>query len=76
MNGVYSLDGQVFEFKGHVKTEASASQMVTGWKSILLMPFDKMLKKNGAGMELPVSKYSGTGDEPHFGLALEGCKRV
>ncbi len=69
MNGVYSLNGQVFEFKGHVKTQAAASEMVTGWKALLLMPFDKRLRKNGAGMELPVS-ISGTGNEPHFGLAF------
>ena len=30
MNGVYSMDGNIFEFKGHVRTEATASQMVTG----------------------------------------------
>ena len=72
MNGVYSLDGQVFEFKGHVRTDATASQMTTGWKSILLMPVDKFLKKNGAGMELPI-EISGTQSEPHIGLALSGA---
>jgi hypothetical protein len=71
MNGVYTTAGDVFEFKGHVRTEATASQMVTGWKSILLMPVDKFLKKNGAGLELPVS-ISGTGGDVKFGLAMGG----
>lgn len=71
MNGVYSLDGNVFEFKGHVRTEASASQMVTGWKSWLLKPVDPFLRKNGAGLELPV-EISGTQGDVHFGLALHG----
>jgi len=71
MNGVYTTTGDVFEFKGHVRTEATASQMVTGWKSILLMPVDKFLKKNGAGLELPVS-ISGTGGDVKFGLAMGG----
>jgi hypothetical protein len=71
MNGVYSLDGNVFEFKGHVRTEATASQMVTGWKSWLLKPVDPFLKKNGAGVQLPVS-ISGTQGDVHFGLALHG----
>jgi hypothetical protein len=71
MNGVYSLDGNVFEFKGHVRTEATASQMVTGWKSWLLKPVDPFLKKNGAGLQLPVS-ISGTQGDVHFGLALHG----
>jgi hypothetical protein len=71
MNGVYSLDGNLFEFKGHVRTDATASQMVTGWKSWLLKPVDPFLKKNGAGLELPIS-ISGTQGDVHFGLALHG----
>ncbi len=71
MNGVYSNDGKVFEFKGHVRTDATASQMVTGWKSILLMPLDKYLKKDGAGLQLPIS-VSGTEGDVHFGLAMHG----
>lgn len=71
MNGVYSLDGNVFEFKGHVRTDATASQMVTGWKSWLLKPVDPFLKKNGAGLELPIS-VSGTQGDVHFGLAMHG----
>ena len=71
MNGVYSLDGNLFEFKGHVRTDATASQMVTGWKSWLLKPVDPFLKKNGAGVELPIV-ISGTQGDVHFGLALHG----
>jgi hypothetical protein len=71
LNGVYSMDGNVFEFKGHVRTDATASQMVTGWKSWLLKPVDPFLKKNGAGLELPIS-ISGTQGDIHFGLAMHG----
>jgi hypothetical protein len=45
--------------------------MVTGWKSWLLKPVDPFLKKNGAGLELPIS-ISGTQGDVHFGLALHG----
>jgi hypothetical protein len=69
MDGVYSLDGNVFEFKGHVRTDATASQMVTGWRSALIRPFDGLLKKNGAGVELPIS-VSGTRGDVRFGLAM------
>jgi len=72
MNGVYSTDGRIFDFRGHVRTDAMASQMVTGWKSILLMPVDKFLKKNGAGMELPIS-IGGTSGDAKFGLAMHGA---
>lgn len=71
MNGVYSTNGNLFEFKGHVRTDATASQMVTGWKSWLLKPVDPFLKKNGAGLQLPIS-ISGTQGDVHFGLALHG----
>jgi hypothetical protein len=72
LNGVYSLNGEVFEFKGRVRTDATASQMTTGWKALLLKPVDPFLKKNGAGLELPIS-VSGTRGEPHFGLAMHSA---
>ena len=45
--------------------------MVTGWKSALLTPFDSLFKKNGAGLQLPIS-ISGANDTVHFGLAMHG----
>lgn len=71
LNGVYSMDGNVFEFKGHVRTDATASQMVGGWKGMLLKPADRFFKKNGAGMELPIA-ISGTEGDVRLGLALHG----
>jgi hypothetical protein len=59
MTGQVQLVGSTYEFQGKVRTEATASQMTTGWKSLLLSPFDKLLKKNGAGLELPI-KVTGT----------------
>jgi hypothetical protein len=72
LDGIYSLDGNVFEFKGHVRTDATASQMVTGWKSALLRPFDPLFKRNGAGLELPIA-ISGTKGDVKFGLALRSA---
>ena len=71
MSGVYSMDGKLFEFKGHVRTQATASQMVGGWKGLLLQPLDHYLQRNGAGVELPI-EVSGTEGDIHFGLALQG----
>ena len=71
LDGVYAMDGGQFEFKGHVRTDATASQMVTGWKSLLLKPMDKFLKKDGAGVVLPIS-ITGTKNDFHFGLAMHG----
>jgi len=67
LTGTYSLDGNEFEFHGKARLDAKLSQMVTGWKSILLKPADPFFSKNGAGTEVPV-KVSGTKSEPHFGL--------
>jgi hypothetical protein len=65
--GKYSLDGNTFDFAGTVKTQATASQMLTGWKSIAAMPFDRLFKKDGAGVEIPVT-VSGTKSDPKFGV--------
>jgi hypothetical protein len=72
MAGAYQMAGELFEFKGHVRTDATASQMVTGWKSLLLRPFDRFLKKDGAGVELPISV---TGEHGKFrvGLAMHNA---
>ena len=70
LDGVYALNGNLYEFKGHVRTEATASQMTTGWKSFLLKAADPFLKKNGAGVELPIS-ISGAKNDIHFGLAFK-----
>jgi hypothetical protein len=69
LRGIYSLDGNVFEFKGHVRTDATASQMTTGWKSFLLKAADPFLKRNGAGVELPIA-LSGVKGDIKFGLDL------
>ncbi len=68
--GVYSLDGNEFDFSGKVRTKAALSNMVaTWWKSWLLKPVDPFFKKNGAGAEIPV-KITGTKGAPKFGLDL------
>jgi hypothetical protein len=70
LTGTYGLDGEMFDFAGTVRTKATASQMLTGWKSILAMPLDRFLKKNGAGLEVPI-KISGTRSQPKLGLDLD-----
>jgi hypothetical protein len=66
LTGIYSLDGNQFDFHGKARLDAKLSQMVTGWKSILLKPADPFFSKHGAGTEIPV-KITGTKSEPHFG---------
>jgi hypothetical protein len=67
LNGIYSLDGDQFDFHGNARLQAKVSQMVTGWKSLLLKPVDPFFSKNGAGTEVPI-QITGTKSEPHVGL--------
>ncbi|MES2391367.1 MAG: hypothetical protein V4555_06990 [Acidobacteriota bacterium] len=69
LHGAYGMQGSVFEFKGHVRTKATASEMTTGWKAMLIKPFNKLLEKHGAGLELPIEIH-GRGNDVHFGLAF------
>jgi hypothetical protein len=71
MHGAYLLNGSAYQFLGHISTSAMASQMVTGWRSALLAPFDPLFRKHGNGLELPVS-IGGVGGDVKFGLAMHG----
>ncbi len=69
--GVYSLDGEQFDFHGNVQTQAKLSQMVaSGWKSFLLKAADPFFTKDGKGAQIPVT-IQGTKSEPKFGLDLK-----
>jgi hypothetical protein len=70
MNGVYTLDGEQFNFQGTARLDAKVSEMVTGWKSVMLKLADPYFMKNGAGTEVPIS-VTGTRSEPHFGVDLD-----
>lgn len=67
LDGIYSLDGNEFDFHGRARLKATVSQIVGGWKGALLKPVDPFFKKNGAGTDVPI-KVTGTRSEPHFGL--------
>ncbi len=70
LHGVYSMDGNTFDFSGKVRTRAKLSQMVASkWKSFMLKSVDPFFAKNGAGAEVPV-KISGTQSAPKFGLGF------
>lgn len=69
LDGIYTLDGAKFNFTGTADMQATVSRMVGGWKGLLLMPFDKVFAKNGAGTEVPL-KIDGTKSAPHFSLDL------
>lgn len=65
--GIYSLDGNQFDFHGKARLSATVSQIVGGWKGFLLKPVDPFFKKNGAGTVVPI-KITGTKSSPNFSL--------
>jgi hypothetical protein len=67
VDGNYGMDGKTLDFHGLVRTEATASEMVGGWKGLLVMPFDPLLKKHGAGVELPFM-LGGTPSDPKLSI--------
>ncbi|MFL6448049.1 MAG: hypothetical protein ACJ746_10230 [Bryobacteraceae bacterium] len=68
--GVYSMDGQQFNFAGTVFTKASLPHMVASrWKSLLLRPISPFFKGPNGGAAIPV-KITGTRSAPKFGLDL------
>ena len=66
MHGTYRTSGQILDFTGTAKMEATVSQMVGGWKGVLLKPADRFFKKDGAGTSIPIY-IAGTRDHPQFG---------
>ncbi len=70
LDGIYSLDGEQFDFHGQVFTQAKLSKMVASrWKSFLLKAVDPFFKGENGGSQIPVH-ISGTKSTPKFGLDL------
>jgi hypothetical protein len=67
VKGSYGLSSGKVDFVGDVKLDATVSQTMTGAKHVLLVPFDPLFKKHGAGTYLPV-EIGGTNDHPEIKL--------
>ena len=65
--GTHSLRSKQLSLSGVALLNASVSQTQTGFKSLLLKPFDPLFRKGGAGTRL-VIKVDGTQDQPKVGL--------
>lgn len=69
LDGTHSLRAKTINLSGVVLLNATVSQTQTGFKSLLLKPFDPLFKKNGAGTRLVIT-VAGTQDQPKIGLQL------
>jgi len=67
VKGGYGLHSEQVDFVGEVRLDATVSQTMTGAKHVLLVPFDPLFKKHGAGTYLPVA-IEGTREHPDVKL--------
>jgi AsmA-like C-terminal region len=67
--GSYNLDSGQMDFRGKLRLEARLSQTMTGWKSVVLKPFNHFFEGKNGGAEIPI-KITGTRAHPSFGLDL------
>jgi hypothetical protein len=67
LKGTYGIKGGLLSFTGKAKTDATVSQMVGGWKGVLLKPADRFFSKDGAGTEVPIH-LDGTREDPRIGF--------
>jgi hypothetical protein len=75
VQGTYGVDGGTLNFKGSARMQATVSQMVGGWKGILLKPADRLFKTNGAGTQVPIYIH-GNAANPKFGIDFGGMKHT
>jgi hypothetical protein len=74
LSGTYGIKGGALDFTGYAKMQATVSDMVGGWKGLLLKPLDRYLKKDGVGTEIPIH-VRGTREQPEFGIDFNRMKR-
>ncbi len=75
LKGTYGVEGGTLDFAGTAKTQATVSQLVGGWKGVLLKPADRLFKKDGAGTEVPIH-IDGTPENPKFGVDFDRMKHT
>ena len=73
LKGKYGEQGDALNFTGTARMQATVSQMVGGWKGLLLKPLDRYFEKGGAGTEVPIH-IGGTRENPDFGIDFDRMK--
>jgi hypothetical protein len=67
MKGSYSIPKEELDFAGDVRLHATVSHTMTGPKRWIVVPFDPLFKRKGAGTYLPVH-VEGTPSKPQIKL--------
>lgn len=69
VRGNYALDSEALNFNGTADLNARASEMVTGWKSLLLRPADRLFGRQGTHLLFTVT---GSRSNPAVHLDVAG----
>jgi hypothetical protein len=69
LQGTYGLRDSTMAFEGQLRTQASLSNVVGGFKSLFIKPFDWLFRRDGAGAVIPI-RIEGTRDHPQFGVRI------
>ncbi len=69
LSGNYSMQDGAIDFDGSASLDAKISNTTTGWKRILVKPFDPLFACNGAGTFLPI-EIRGNSEHPKFSVPL------
>lgn len=75
LKGTYGVAGGTLSFAGSAKMQATISQMVGGWKGMLLTPLDRLFEQSGAGTVVPVV-IGGTRKNPQFTVDFGRLKKT
>jgi hypothetical protein len=74
LSGTYHLKSEALNFQGVLVTEASISEMTTGWNKVFARLADLWFRRNGETV-IPI-RIAGNKDKPEFGLdAKRALKR-
>jgi hypothetical protein len=73
LKGSYGVEGGALDFTGTAKLQATVSEIVGGWKGVLLKPADRFFRKGGAGTEVPI-RVGGTREDPTFAVEFNKFK--
>lgn len=73
MHGTYNVETQAIDLHGTLRTEEEFSEMTSGFKSVVLRPFDVFFRRKHAGAVIPVH-LMGTYEAPEAGLDLPAKK--
>lgn len=74
LSGRYTVGSEAVAFMGTVRLQASLSEVVGGFKSIFIKPFNGRFSDNGRGTLLPIV-ITGTRQDPHVTVLKKPVNR-